>query len=85
MLLLESVALNRYPVNGLPDTPVVDDLTVKLVSVFETSVGALGVPGGGPLVVDALNGALVLGEFPLFNVVLTLYALLTLSPVIVPV
>ena len=45
VLLLESVALNLYAVKGLPDTPVVDDLTVKLVAVLERNVGAGGVPG----------------------------------------
>jgi hypothetical protein len=84
VLLLESVALNLNALKGLPLIPVVDDLTVILEVVTETCVGALGVPGGG-LVVDAVNGSLVLGENPLFSVVLTLYVLPVLNPVIVAV
>ena len=63
MLLLESVARNLYAVNGLPDIPVVEVLTVILELPTDTSIGALAVPGGelAPSTVSIrVNGGLAL-------------------------
>jgi hypothetical protein len=52
VLLLESVALNLNALNGDPLIPVVEVLTVTLVVVTEICVGALGVPGTDPVVIE---------------------------------
>ena len=52
VLLLESVALNLYEVNGSPDIPVVEVVTLILFNVLERSVGAFGVPGITPVVTE---------------------------------
>ena len=52
VLLLVSVALNLYEVKGDPDIPVVEVLTDILVVVTEICVGALGVPGTAPVVIE---------------------------------
>ena len=81
MLLLESVALNLNALKGLPLIPVVDDLTVKLVLVTETWVGALGVPGGDPVVIEVPR--LVVLPNVLNKVVVTEYTLEEAKPPIV--
>ena len=63
VLLLESVAINSYAVNGLPDTPIVEVLTVILELPTDTSMGALAVPGAelAPSTVSIrVNGGLAL-------------------------
>ena len=69
MLLLVSVALNLYAVKGLPDIPLVEVLTVILFVVTDTCVGALGVPGTEPVVIE-VPGPVVL-PYSLNRVTLT--------------
>ena len=79
VLLLESVALNLYEVNGSPDIPVVEVLTIILFNVFETSVATFGVPGRTPVVTEVaeLVGPLPF-EFESVNV--TLYEVPCVRP-----
>ena len=79
MLLLVSVALNLYAVNGSPDIPVVEVLTVILFVVTETCVAAFGVPGRIPVVTEVaeLVGPLPV-EFESANV--TLYEVPCVRP-----
>ena len=81
MLLLVSVALNLYEVKGPPDTPVVEVLTVILVVVTEICVGALGVPGRDPVVIEV--PPLVVLPYTLNKVAVTLYTLPGVNPLIV--
>jgi hypothetical protein len=70
VLLLVSVALNLNEVKGDPDIPVVEVLTVILVVVTEICVGALGVPGTAPVVIEVTP--LVVLPYTLNKVAVTL-------------
>jgi hypothetical protein len=78
VLLLVSVALNLNEVKGDPDIPVVEVLTVILDVVTETSVGALGVPGTDPVVIEV--PALVVLPYALNKVAVTVYSLPEVNP-----
>ena len=83
-ILLGSVALNLYPVNGPPITPFVEVLTVILVVVTEISLGGLGFPGSSP--VDILTGSLSGPRPSIFaRANVNVYAVFCVSPVMVAV